>query len=1141
MNSDKDKIDGLSNKFTQDEWNVIERKYSSFDLKVLDCLKLLGKSFESCEIKPEYNVLGETLYIANRDLLLNPFELVFPITKAETKETKEKKKQVKKLSKTKEEIILENSKRRSKEEIETVLKTFKSKIQSKEELQPKYAFNSDFVEIKGIGLMYAGHYLYTNNLQFRKTKDLLFIFTVMVSIERFISSCQGLEGKNMLGVKESVSKTMLNDLLGWFEKLETIYTYNGFAVHDYAPELLIFTEFDKAIPAAGIKPRKHQIELIKKISEHFDSGFLLAYFPPMSSGKTVSIIAIASYLTNHINVTANDQKRTQLICACNLPPVRDHMAGLCYNAGVKFAIASINPTSGKYTIVNHYSCAKDSDRLVIITSPEVAYEILKDDQDGTNCENYMLFVDEPTVGADNIRSETLKTNMLVLSVAPKRTILSSATFPDLDLIPNITEYFRQKYSTIVMDTVYSNEIQISCDVKKFNFDIVTLHSNIKTQKQLLETIDTISKNPFLGRMYTSDVVRSLWMAMKKYNVKEILDIEKIFQHVDNMDSDKVRRIAMELLNMLSYESDETIENVCSCNIAVEHTILENIDSSSSKIKSNSSLWENDEDDSELDFDKLATSQAWLMQNTTLIATLDPIKFVQDHFYKFIKEDIYNHYVDPIVVDQKKQNIFDQMKRDIIATDDAKNDKKNVFFECGSSKNNVFKNALSSFEKERNNLERKIETYEKSLDNSPKTKCSPNSEGSEGRRKDGERFTKVDIDKKIQELEDSVPKLDFPDYGHINSKEHAKKYAGSGKIFGRNIRIPPALESIQYHNFNVSDEILALLFTGVGVYSTNDKSICPNYLKAVLDMASSGKLAYIVADVSICYGTNYPINRIIVTDDFANAHSINTLFQLFGRAGRVGRSWIAIVYVSEMVSKKLVDYVQKNIKIDTEAENMCSIFDECISKTNLSENAFLNYIIEKYITGGTNKKVQNKKEIEIIRNSITNASAGFFSKETEASISVCTPNCDVKVNVKENIIIQQPPQMQQNNNRRHMTYCDFSVTAEERVKAKENSIIYPSQTHGDNHTQMQQINDNRRHVQQTNNYQQMNDNHRHVQQMNNNYNYPQNQFHDTVVQQPPQHTVIQQPPQPRQFHVRNVEQPNETKTQGDNKNAWKRKF
>jgi hypothetical protein len=976
--NNSDKIASLSEKFTQEEWNSIEKKFSPFELTVLECLKLLGISKDICEIKHKHTILGEDLYLFVRPLLLKK-ELVFP-TPVKNVNVKEKtKEKIKKIS-SKEKIIFENARDRAKKDVETVLNSFSV---SDEFRIPKYALNSKIIEIRGMGLLYAASHLYTNHSNYQKQRHLSFVFGIMVALEKYIANCENLKGKNLLGGEDEdentnknenldknknknvnknkeesenneqntkVASTLISDLNQWLNKLKEIYTdYNGFAVHDYAPELLIFTEYDEYIPTAGIKPRRHQIEMVKKMSQNFDTGFMMAYNPPMGSGKTTSIVAICYYIMEHVRKI---NPKFQLIFACNLLPVKDHAASLCYNANIKFGITSKNIVNGKYKITNHFSCSKDDERIAIITSPEIAYEILRDDTNGTGTEDYLLFLDEPTVGADNLNSETLKTNMMVLSVAPKRTILSSATFPDLDTISSITDYIKQRHANIVFDTVYSNEIQIGCDIKKFNFDIVVLHYGVKTQKQLKETIETISKNPFLGRMYTSNVVRSLWKAMKIYDVKNLIDIESVFENVIKINSDNVRLIAMELLTVLSNESDDIIEKVCSCDTQFEQITLKNIEQKKmrEKDRSSSSIFcdDNDEDTEYLDFDKLATSQAWLMQNTTLIATPDPMLFTEKHFYNFVKEEIYKY---PI-------NISDSVAHEYQRTEKV----------------------LKIYEKQVAEAESRRERFEKSLDNgsSKKKMMSPED-------KDKSRLTKEDIDKKLQDLSDIDAKIIFPAYAHINSMEHIKKYAkqNASKLYGKNVRLPPVLESLPYHTFKVSDEILTLLFAGVGVYSTIDKSICPNYLKTVLDMASNGLLAYIISDVSICYGTNYPINRIVVTDEFATQHSMNTLFQLFGRAGRVGRSWIAMIYVSETVADKLVNYIQKIDSHNVEANNMTNVFTSCISQSTLSENSFLEYIFKKYIHTESNE-VKNKVIIESKSNTVNKQNIITYTPVNESS-------------------------------------------------------------------------------------------------------------------------------------------------------------
>jgi len=996
-----DKIDKLSCKFNQSEWVAIEKKMNNFELKVLECLILLGTS-SNYEVKQEYTVLGEELYLANRDLLKKPMEFVFDIQQQEIKKSKKKE-----IINSKTKLILENAKLRSKSQIETVLKTFTG------DFQPKYSFNSDIIEIKGIGLLYSGWYLFTNNLQYRKKKHLLFVFTIMVAIERFINNCQNFEGKNLINGRENVSTTLLNDLQIWLDKLKTIYTYNGFAIYDHAPELLIYTDYDKAVPSIGIKPRKHQIDMINIMKENNETGYIIAYNPLMGSGKTTSIVAIANY----IQIIRKDvkYKNTVLIFACNLIPVKNHAASLCYNAGIKFGMGWKNMVTGKYEITNHFSCANSEERIVIITSPEVAYDILNDHITDNNSDRYILFLDEPTIGADDINSETLQTNMSVLSIAPKRTILSSATFPDMELIPDIINHTKQKYPSIVLKTVYSNDIQIGCDVKTFDHHLVVPHLGITTAVQLKNVIDIINKCPFLGRIYTSNVVRTLWEIMKLNNVSNVPDISKIFDNVDNMNANKVREIAMDLLNILCQCNDTIVKNICSSNIFENKIILNNIDSEKNTIKKEKkdSIWEEDQEEEQeeqntnnIEYTKLATTQAWLMQNTTLIATPTPIQFVKDNFNNIV-QDIYN---------------------------------------VPSYKNT--KSILKIYERELEITEKRKEIFEKSIEQASKKKKSQ-SQSDDTR----DKLTKDDIEQKIQDYDNAKPSIKFPNFGHINSMEHIKKYAKShaNKLIGKTIRTPSALESIPYNTFNITDELLTLLFAGVGIYSTIDKTLCPNYLACVLNMASNGDLAYIVADVSICYGTNYPINRVIVTDEFADQHSINTLFQLLGRAGRVGRSWVAEAYMSSRIAQKLIAYTRNMPDNMIEPNNMIHVFNHYINNKIIINNVELNNILAKYIVNDNDKILIKNNDPQLIK--IKNNNTLLFQKYSN---QIPIPN--------DYIIVPNIQQTAKEHDLREY---------KQKIKVK---------SHYDNTNEIQQ--DQQPHVQQP-----------HVQQQERTYNRPQEQLQE----------------------------------------------
>lgn len=86
-----------------------------------------------------------------------------------------------------------------------------------------------------------------------------------------------------------------------------------------------------------------------------------------------------------------------------------------------------------------------------------------------------------------------------------------------------------------------------------------------------------------------------------------------------------------------------------------------------------------------------------------------------------------------------------------------------------------------------------------------------------------------------------------------------------------------------------------------------------YVNTVDALAAANFLAYIICDETLCYGTNFPIANVILTDSLAEKLTINETFQLIGRAGRVGQSWTARAFLEEKGLGKLKDYIKAKDK------------------------------------------------------------------------------------------------------------------------------------------------------------------------------------------------------------------------------------
>lgn len=899
----------LSKKFSHNEWQAAEKKCSKFQLAVGDCLDKLGFGITSTNTNNDLFVLGESLYLMFRELLRKPKKMiddaviVAPVLDQQNK----KKGGGKHKGPSKADLIrAQNTKSRVESKITDVLITF-----SEDTFQPHCAFNSEIVEIKGIGLIYSGWYLFNNKNKYTKLKDLPFIFGIMVTMQRFLNICAGFKGKSLVDnlVQIDISPTLLKDVDNWLQRLIEIFPYTGNNIYKYAPELLVTTEYDKAIPSAGIKPRDHQVQLINCINTNIKHGCFVVYNPMIGEGKTTMIRALARLVMKK-RIEDPACKHLQVIFACNLVSVKNQAANLCYNGfngtmgPIKFGVASRNEQTGKYKISNHYFCAgSDEDRTVIITSPEIAAEILKDnlknDIYGDILQRTILYLDEPTIGADIPGSESLKNNMSVMTVLPKYSIMSSATFPDVEFIEEITNNYSDKYPSSLITTIYSSEIRIGCDVYTFDKNLVVPHLGAQSSEELSFIIDVIKKCPFLGRVYTPHVAQFLYQKMIAESIPDVPDINKLFMNVDNMSSNEVRKIAMNMLCILSDQSNEKIKRICSSVIlAEEERSLE--EKKIEEKKEELFEWDTTDDkfddpSTPLDFDKLGTVQAWRCPNTTLVAVPNPVEFVRSKFGSLLN-DIYASEL----------------------TDGVKSDKAKIY---KSTENiiKIYNREISFFEKQKESIERNIENQDM-------------------------------LSQKLQDFENQKPTLRFPSFAQINTKEHIHKYALKhvNKLVGRYIRPSMCLDKIPFDKMEVPDDVLTLLLAGVGIYVAFHPELDDVYLQTVLDMASDGKLAYIIADNSICFGTNYPINRVIITDEFASLHSINTLFQLMGRAGRVGRSWVAEVYVSYTVAKRIINYTRDMKESEIEANNMTTEFVRVLKYKEEKEALTLQKMLEKFM-------------------------------------------------------------------------------------------------------------------------------------------------------------------------------------------------
>lgn len=865
-------------KFSSDDWKAAEKTLSSFDQTVKDELCAYADSLSGINKSGKgddrvFRMVGDDFYKIIRQELLK-LELIKDTVVEHAKKTKEKP------MKTLDKFRQQNTMRIIEGELTRTLKGF-----DLVNFHLPTALHNKIIELRGIGFFQVAKFLTKNyrlyidsNSNLKKTK-IHFVYNIIIGMQKFYSAIAGITGNSLLNASCTIqiSDKFMQDFGEMLSNLKSLFKFDAMVCYENDPQLLFYTDYDMYIPNKGFKPYPHQQLVVSHIKDSIlnKKPAVISYKAMTGNGKTVSVVAVAKMIMN-LKMMYKQHESLELLFCCNLRSVKEQASQWLFNAGIPFAIGTIDGDRGLRTI-NNYNCPVDEKRVAIVCSPEACYEILNSDSFKT----YVLFLDEPTIGAD-MKSSAAKMNVRIMTNLPATTVLSSATLPH-DVYPWIKELHTVKHGESDFITVYSNKIHIGCEIKTFDGELVVPHLNSKTGEELRTAITRISEIPFLGRAYTTNVAKNIYDMMNAENISDLPNIPVLFKDIENLNTDSIRNLSMSLLSILALQPDKIIAKVCSTKIHQKSlNLIDSAHSDNEKAEDEDDdiEWESEpviEYSDKVNFDKLGTTDAHKFMRQNLIATFDPVKFAMENF-----KDLYEDVTKEIGSISKLMHVVEQ-KRTIWqkAVDRIENHDKQKFD---------------------NELQRLRET---------------------------------------EELLNSKPVFAFPSQYQINCKEHIKHYAKKTQLaIDRNaIRHEISANDIPMDTIVCSSELMILLWAGVGVYIPNP-TIAMNqaYLATVLRLAEEGKLAYLISDVSISYGTNYPINRVFIASDFTPKYSINTIFQLMSRAGRVGKSWIAEAYVDDECALRIINSTQ-DTEIDIETKNINELYQDIIFE-NISRDESL---------------------------------------------------------------------------------------------------------------------------------------------------------------------------------------------------------
>ena len=752
----------------------------------------------------------------------------------------------------KEDIIKQNIINNVNKILESTLATFKTN-----NFNPSFGFNSSYAEIKIITMMYCAYNLMSRSqIQYEKCYELV------LGIKKTLYNISQLEG---------LSPSIISDLETVYKKLVSYCNFNFATMFAKYPRLCITTNYDKVFPSMAIKPYDSQVRLIDEIKNK-TSG-LFCYKAMIGTGKTSFVIALCEY----INILRNQQKAKgsnpslQLIFTCSVQPVRNQVCRMAYNKQIPFGMAVME--NDRVRIINNYSCKNDANRILIVADLDTTIELLNKSQD------YILFVDEPTVGSDVPNHPITNAVAKVITMAPPITVLCSATLPDVNEISDVIQHFQNRHHNSEVISVCSKEALIGCEVINFDGSTIAPHNGCKSVNDLKLIIQNLKEKPFIDRLYTAPVVYRLRERMIDYGVKDIIDLEKYFSEADSLCQSNIQKAAIELLETLVLTDDnDLIYKVC--------TPLGKIDIQDDDIEETSSCDSNCDDEGDI---------IWETKEKKVINTDENLPY---NLKLIFTKQAYRYAGGCLVTVNDPISFAKEMSEELL-------------YNCDSASKIVGK-----YKSDRERLEMSISKL-KNIKN------------------ETER-----LQKEQQVREDNAPKINFPSHLRVNTLRHLAKYAPQmkGRINTSILQSNYNLDSLPL-DILVPDWVILLLFAGVGIYSPNNNLLSNDYTKLILNMASDRKLAFLISDENICYGANYPFSHVVIEDEFAEKHSIGTIFQLAGRAGRVGQSWVAYAHVGDKTSERIMKYIKgtENSGITKEAENLNIAFGKVIESLKRNQN------------------------------------------------------------------------------------------------------------------------------------------------------------------------------------------------------------
>ena len=721
-----------------------------------------------------------------------------------------------------------------------------------------------------------------NNFNTIDAATKLSAFEIIISLERFIK-CKDILCISYYDPTKTnyINKEIISELETILLTLKKTTNYSIENIQENYPKLVYYSKYDYAIINNRHKLYEHQYKILKIFYDNIilNNAYLSIYKTMTGSGKTTTALGFA-LLINKLSMQY-EYKDFKFIFCCNIPNVNTMVAQLCYNNSITIGVVNLTKSNSIY--INNYGLSTNPITTYICNNK--SYLLLLEKK-LIEKDKILLFFDEPTY---NMKLELL--NFDIIKSLPKWSILSSTTFPILSDKDNIikTNFITTWGSTAIYNIIISSNIYIGSEIITTDGEVYSPYFNIDNIEQLYKVLEKIRINPIILRSFTSEMLDYLNKTLNEPKINELLQANDITKKILNI---LENRVTSDNITLLLSNKNIRNKDVIDYNMLVEN------------------------------------SHKYL--GMSMIATQDPIKFALDHFSKLINK-IQLDYIN---------KIHDLGSEAVFKTDTSIKNLKNIEFK------NLFemiylKNIIASDKYDI--LQDEIEDY-----------------------------SGKELEKKKLEIKDLEVDCVFYFNYEFNLNSPVNLASKKSTVINTNVLQPLNIRQIiksdlpnnifsqllsnvqisyvkdKYNKIDLNYILVLLLLCGIGVYAkipASDKNnlsinLSKEYTNFVARMASNGNLTYLICDDSLVYGTNYPVNRIFITKDFSDINSRETIFQLMSRAGRMGKSWKAEIFIDKSLKDNLELYFKTNIIDYEEISEFKKLLG--ISETTLAVENKYNY-------------------------------------------------------------------------------------------------------------------------------------------------------------------------------------------------------